>query len=154
AKMSLDLREQQTLAAACAKVPDARLVPTLSRMLDPRQYGLRWQAMEALLKIDNDEAASVVRPHLAEEPNLDRKLQIAEFLGRHGLRDGYPYAIEHLSEPSLREQAVAALAAIREPGAVEALEKVWATGHDHAWSSAAIRALGRLGAAQFAPRML
>src|SRR5262249_51496680 len=116
AKSPLDHGERRAVAAACIRVPDPRLVPALAAMLDPRQPDLRWQAVEALLKIDNDEAASVLRPHLAEEGDLHRKLQIAEFLGRHKLRDGYPYAIEHMSEPHLREQAVAALAAIREPG--------------------------------------
>ncbi len=39
-----------------------------------------------------------------------RMLQMAEFLGRHGFRGGAPYAIEHLSGPALRDQAVQALA--------------------------------------------
>ncbi len=37
---------------------------------------------------------------------------MAEFLGRHGIHDGYPYAIEHMAEPELLDQAIAALAAI------------------------------------------
>ena len=72
------------------------------------------------MKIDTDNAAKALQPHLVQETNLQRKIEIAEFLGRHGIRDGYPYAIEHMSEPYLREEAILALAAIREPRAVGA----------------------------------
>ena len=54
-------------AAACAKVADPRLVPSLAGLLDPRYNDVRWHATEALRKIDTDEAASVLWPHLAQE---------------------------------------------------------------------------------------
>jgi HEAT repeat protein len=117
----------------------------LAELLDPHGPQLRWQAVEALEKIDTDGAAQALQPHLLEEANLLRKLELAEFLGRHGFRDGYPFAMEHLSEPSLREQAVSALAAIREPRAPEELRRILQTSHDLAWNSAAVLALGRLG---------
>src|SRR5229473_8546687 len=123
-------------------------------MLDPRRSDLRWHAVEALRKINTAEAAEALQPHLKEEADLLRKLQIAEFLGRHGIRDGYPYAIEHLSEPYLREQAISALAAIREPRALGELRKILETSNDIAWNSAAVRALGALGASDFAPQFL
>jgi len=79
---------------------------------------------------------------------------MAEFLGRHGIRDGYPYAVEHMSEPYLREHAISALAAIREPGAAGELGKILNTSNDVAWSSAAVRGLGRLGVAELAQQFL
>ncbi len=152
----LDLRhgEKASFARAAAKVADARLVPALSGMLSPRRPDLRWLATDALLKIDTDAAAEALRPHLKEEEDLHRKLVLAEFLGKHGLRDGYPYAMEHLSEPSLVEQAAAALAAIREPKAVPVLREILKTSNDTTWNSAAIRALGALGEKEFAPQFL
>jgi len=86
--------------------------------------------------------------------DLSRKLELAEFLGRHGIRDGYPYAIEHMSEPFLREQAISALAAIREPRAVQELRKIFETSNDVGWNSAAIRGLGRMGAVELMPQFL
>ena len=150
----LDRAERVALARASTDLADPRLIPLLAKMLDPRQPDVRWHASEALRKIDTDEAAQTLRPHLAEETDLLRKLQLAESLGRHGIRDGYPYAIEHLSEPGLLEQAIAALAAIREPKAGPALRTVWETSNDQAWNIAAVRALGRLGQSECAPRML
>jgi HEAT repeat protein len=129
-------------------------VPALGTLLGPRQPALRYQAIEALRRIDTDEAASLLWPHLGEEGDLSRKLQLAEFLGRHGFRGGYPYAIEHMSEPALRDQAVEALAAIREPKAIPELRRIWESSHDLAWNAAAIRALGRLGQAEITPRLL
>jgi HEAT repeat protein len=146
--------ERLAFATACVKVADARLVPALGGMLDPRHYDVRWQATEALRRIDTDEAASVVWPHLSQEVDLLRKLQLAEFLGRHGFRGGYPYAIEHMSSAQLQDAAVEALAAIREPKAVPELRKIWESSNDPGWNAAAIRALGRLGQADIAPRLL
>jgi HEAT repeat protein len=150
----LDLEERLALAHSSVRVADPRLVPALGGLLDPRQPALRYQAIEALRRIDTDEAASVLWLHLGEEGDLLRKLQLAEFLGRHGFRGGYPYAIEHMSEPTLRDQAVEALAAIREPKAIAELRRIWESSHDRAWNAAAIRALGRLGQAEIAPRLL
>jgi HEAT repeat protein len=59
-----------------------------------------------------------------------------------------------LSEPYLREEAVSALAAIREPRAVGELRKILETSNDVAWNSAAVRALGALGASDLAPQFL
>ena len=146
--------ERLAFATACVKVVDLRLVPTLGGMLDPRYQDIRWQASEALRLIDTDEAASVLWPHLAQESDLLRKLQIAAFLGRHGFRGGYPYAIEHMSVPQLQDAAVEALAAIREPKAVPELRKIWESSNDLGWNAAAIRALGRLDQADIGPRLL
>jgi len=83
-----------------------------------------------------------------------RKLEIAEFLGRHQIRDGYPYAIEHMSELHLRDQAVAALAAIREPKALGELHQILKSSNDLEWNRAAIRALGRLGEKGYSEQFL
>lgn len=153
-KLPLERNERMAFAAASCELPDPELVPALRAMLDLREPEIRWHAVEALKKIDTDEAAKALRPLLREEPDLLRKLEIAEFLGRHGLRDGYPYAIEHVAEPRLREQAVAALAAIREPNAGPELKHVLETSNDLAWKSAAIRVLGRLGEVEFGSQFL
>jgi HEAT repeat protein len=146
--------ERLAFATACVKVADPRLVPMLGGLLDPRYQDIRWHASEALRLIDTDEAASVLWPHLAQESDLLRKLQIAAFLGRHGFRGGYPYAIEHMSAPQLQDAAVEALAAIREPKAVPEIRKIWESSNDLGWNAAAIRALGRLDQADIGPRLL
>jgi len=154
AKLTLNHDERQALVSACKKVANAQLVATLATMLVPTQQDIWWYAVDGLIKIDTDDAAKALQPHLLQETNLQRKLEIAEFLGRHGIRDGYPYAIEHMSEPYLREQAISALAAIREPRAVGELRKILEMSNDIAWNSAAVRALGALGASDFVPQFL
>ena len=153
-KLDLNPSEKSQFAYAAMRVADARLVPALTTMLSPRHEELRWQAFEALNKIDTDEAARAMRTHLKEEFNLHRKLIIAAFLGRHGIRDGYPYAMEHVSEPGLTETAVYALAAIKDPRAVPVLRQILKESNDTTWNSAAIRALGALGEKEFAPQFL
>lgn len=154
AKLTLNHEERHAFVSACKKVADARLVATLATMLTPTQQDIWWHAVDALIKIDTDDAAKTLQPHLLQETNLQRKLEIAKFLGRHGIRDGYAYAIEHMSEPNLREQAISALAAIHEPRAVGELRKILEMSNDIAWNSAAVRALGALGASDFAPQFL
>jgi HEAT repeat protein len=154
AKLSLNHDERRAFVSACQKVASAPLVAPLATMLVPAQQDIWWSAVDALIKIDSDGAAKALQPHLVQETNLQRKIQIAGFLGRHGIRDGYPYAIEHMSEPYLREEAISALAAIREPRALGELRKVLETSNDVAWNSAAVRALGALGASDLAPRFL
>ena len=151
-KLSLDHSERLAFASASAKIANIRLVTPLANMFAPNQQDVRWKAVEALTKIDTDDAAKALQPHLREEANLLRKLEMAEFLGRHGIRDGYPYAIEHMSELYLREQAISALAAIREPRAVGELRKIFETSNDISWNAAAVRGLGRLGVVELAPQ--
>jgi HEAT repeat protein len=154
AKLPLNHDERMAFVSACRKVASAPLVPPLATMLVPAQQDIWWTAVDGLVKIDTDDAAKALQPHLVQETNLQRKIEIAEFLGRHGIRDGYPYAIEHMSEPYLREEAISALAAIREPRAVGELRKILETSNDVAWNSAAVRALGALGASDLAPQFL
>jgi HEAT repeat protein len=154
AQLALDPAERQQLANVCAKLADARFIPLFAGMLDPRYPGLRWSAVEGLRKINTAEAAKVLQPHLREEADLARKLQIAEFLGRHGVRDGYPYALEHMSEPGLLEEAVAALAAIHDARTVPELRDILRTSNNTAWNGAAVRGLGALGEKGFAPQFL
>ena len=153
-KLSLDDEERYSFALASKKLADPRLVAPLAGMLGPSQQNVRWAAVEALIKINTDEAAKTLQVPLRQEMDLSRKLELAEFLGRHGIRDGYPYAIEHMSEPFLREQAISALAAIREPRAVQELRKIFETSNDVGWNSAAIRGLGRMGAVELTPQFL
>lgn len=154
AKLPLNHDERRAFVSACRKVASAPLVPALATMLVPAQQDIWWTAVDALVKIDTEDAAKALQPHLLQETNLQRKIEIAEFLGRHGIRDGYPYAIEHMSEPYLREEAISALAAIRELRAVGELRKILETSNDVAWNGAAVRALGALGASDLAPQFL
>jgi HEAT repeat protein len=147
-------QESLAFAHACSRVADPRLVTAISTLLDPRQWQVRAHAVLALEKIDNDEAASALWPHLDEEVDLSRKLQLIAFLGRHGFRDGYAQAIEHLSQQALRDQAVEALGAIGEPRAIPELRRIWQTSNDLAWNGAVIRALARLGQADIAPKLM
>ena len=147
-------QESLAFASACARMADPRFIPAVSTLLDPRQWQVRAYAVEALTKIDTDEAASALWPHLDEEPDLSRKLKLIAFLGRHGFREGYAQALEHLSQMNLREEAVEAIAAIAEPKAIPELRRIWQTSNDLAWNAAAIRALARLGQADIAPRLL
>ena len=147
-------QESLAFATHCARMADSRFIPAVSTLLDPRQWQVRAYAVEALTKIDTDEAASALWPHLDEEPDLSRKLKLIAFLGRHGFREGYAQALEHLSQVNLREEAVEAIAAIAEPKAIPELRRIWQTSNDLAWNAAAIRALARLGQADIAPSLL
>ena len=151
---TLDDGERLAFAEAAEKVLDPRLVPALATLLDPHGRSLRDRSIDVLIRIDTDDAARALQPHLAEEPDLGQKLRLAEFLGRHGLRDGYAYALEHMSSGGLREQAISALAAIRDPRAVAELRSIWKSSNDLDWDSAAIRALGALGDKESAAAML
>jgi HEAT repeat protein len=166
-KLELEENERIAFAEACFRVADScaagdsdchraagELVPPLSAMLDRGDSEAWHDAAEALIKIDTDEAAKSLQPHLREERDLQEKMKMAEFLGRHGIRDGYPYAIEHMAEPELLEQAIAALAAMRDPRAVPELRKILETSNDLEWNTAAVRALGRLDAKEFATQFL
>src|SRR6202007_2588557 len=54
----------------------------------------------------------------------------------------------------LREQAISALAAIREPRAPGELRKILETSNDVAWNSAGVRAVGAVGASDLASQFL
>ena len=154
--LPLDSSEQSFFAGVarevCARTPDERLVAPLAKLLDPDEPATHDAAVEALLSIGSPAAARALQPRIAQEQNLHRKLRIAELLGKHGMRDGYPYAIEHASEPNLTDQAVAALVAMRDPRAVEEAKRILETSNDPTWNRAAIRILGALGAKEFAPK--
>ncbi len=154
ARRALDFPERLALATACERVADPKLVPVLASLIDPTNLQVRWMALDALQKINTPEAARAAWPHLGEEADLSRRLRLAGFVGRFGYRGGYPFAIEHLSDPALREVAVEALAAIREPKAIPELHAIWQRSNDLTWNGAAIQALGRLGQADIAPRLL
>ena len=135
-----------------ARTPDERLVAPLSRLLDPEEPNTRSAAVEALLTIGSPAAARALQPAIGHERNLHTKLRIAELLGKNGMRDGYPYAIEHVSESHLTDQAVAALVAMRDPRTLDEAKRILEASNDTAWNSAAIRILGALGAKDLAPR--
>jgi HEAT repeat protein len=162
AEMPLNAQERHAFAMTAGtisgKSPKHRalypLVTPLATMLDPSEAQTRYAAIVALVNIDAPTAARALQPHLREETNLTQKLLMAEFLGRHGIRDGYPYVIEHMSEPHLLERAVAALAAIGETRAIEQSRRILETSNDEAWNGAAIRVLGAMGERNMVPRFL
>jgi len=162
AELPLSAQERRTFTAAAstvtAKFPKngalEPLVKPLAMMLDPREAQARSAAISALIDIDTTAAVRALQPRLREETDLSQKLLMAEFLGRHGVRDGYPYAIEHMSEPHLLERAVAALAAIGDTRAIEESQKILETSNDEAWNGAAIRVLGAMDVRKMAPRFL
>ena len=55
-------------------------------MLAPTEPDVRWGATEALIKIDSDDAAKTLQPHLGEETDLTRKLEIAGYVPLSTLR--------------------------------------------------------------------
>jgi len=162
AELPLNAQERRAFAAAASTVTAEfpkngslePLVKPLAMMLDPREAQTRSAAISALIDIDTAAAVRALQPRLREEIDLSQKLLMAEFLGRHGVRDGYPYAIEHMSEPHLLERAVAALAAIGDTRAVEESRKILETSNDEAWNGAAIRVLGAMDVRKMAPRFL
>ncbi|MGH6887381.1 MAG: hypothetical protein ACREGK_15050, partial [Geminicoccales bacterium] len=106
---------------------------------------LRTSVLTVLRKIDTPEAASAARPELGPERDLAEKLRLAAFLGRHGYPDGYPFAVEHMSEDYLREDAVAALVAMCDSRTVEEMRRILETSNDDAWNASAVLVLGGLG---------
>lgn len=142
---ALTSSEQVAFVRACEDRPSPELVSALSTMLDPRQQGLRRMAADLLLKIDTRDAARAVQPHLAEEADLGYKLTLAAFLGRHGFDNGYPYALEHMSDQRYLEAAVVAIAAIGKADSADQLLDVYRNSNDPDWKQAAVRALGLLG---------
>ena len=156
AALPLNSGERYVLASrageVCARTPDERLVAPLAAWLDPDQPDTRRAAVDALLAIGSPAAARALQPVIAQERNLLTKLRIAELLGKNGMRDGYAYAIEHVSEADLTDQAVAALVAMRDPRTLGEAKKILETSNDTTWNRAAIRILGALGAKELAPK--
>ena len=124
-------------------------------MLDPRRVyvQLRWLAAKLLMDIDTRAAAQPLRPHMPTEQDLVRKLRFATFLGRHGFDDGYPFALEHLSERRYLEGALEAIAGIAKPGTAKQLLDIYARSNDRDWKRAAVRGLGLLRYAAFAEEL-
>jgi HEAT repeat protein len=151
---SLNVAERLTFAQACLAAADPRLVPALGALLDPRQWNIRALAVEALRKIDTDEAASVLRLHLDGELDPASKLRLIAFLARHNIHDGDTVALESLADANLREEAIDAVVAAAGPKVVGELQRIWQTSNDPTSNAAAFRALARLGQQDIAPRLL
>jgi len=151
---SLNAAERVTFAQACVRAADPRLVPALGALLDPRQWNVRTVAVDALLKINSDEAASVLRLHLDEEADPARKLRVTAFLARHNVHDGDTAALESLADANLREEAIDAVVAAGGPKVEAELRRIWRTSNDPVSNAAAFRALARLGRQDIAPELL
>ena len=155
-ELGLTRAEKEAFVRASRRAPAPELAPALGEMLDPRRdyVQLRRLAAELLMDIDSRAAAQALRPHMPTEQNLVRKLRFAAFLGRHGFDDGYPFALEHLSEPRYLEAALEAIAGIARPGTAEQLLDIYASSNDRDWKRAAVRGLGLLGHAAFAEELV
>lgn len=151
--LGLTTAEKETFVRASRWAPAPELASALGDMLDPRRVQLRRLATELLMDIDTKAAAQALRPHVPTELNLARKLRFAAFLGRHGFDDGYPFAIEHLSERGYLEAALEAIAGIAKPGTAEQLLEIYSSSNDSAWKGAAVRGLGLLRHAAFADEL-
>ena len=149
-ELGLTTAEKEAFVLASRWAPAPELAPALGDMLDPRHVRLRGLATELLMEIDTSTAAQALRPHISTERNLARKLRYAAFLGRHGFDDGYPFALEHLSDPGYLEAALEAIASIAKPGTAEQLLDLYASSNDSGWKRAAVRGLGLLGHVPFA----
>ena len=149
-------KEAFVRASQFAPVPElaSALGDILGDTLDLRHFRLRRLATELLMEIDTGTAAQALRPHISTERNLVQKLRFAAFLGRHGFDDGYPYALEHLSDPGYLEAALEAIVGIAKPGTVEQLLDLYASSNDRDWKRAAVRGLGLLGHAAFAEELV
>lgn len=150
----LSRRERIAFAAAGENIGDARLIPSLAALLNPDVRDVHWRAVDALRNIGTLEAAEALWPYLPQEANLGRKLEIAEFLARHGIDAGAAYALEHLSQPQLLEAAIAVLAAIGSPESTSTLRTIAASSNDVTWTGAAIRALGAMEDHELEPRLI
>ena len=148
----LSLAERAELLIACNINPSPQLASALGPMLNPANPRLRILATRLLLQIDTRDAARALRPHLAEETNLERKLELAAFLGRHGFDDGYAYAVEHL--PQYPDAAAAAIAAINRRESVDELLSIYETSNDIRWQHGAVRALGLIGHKPFQDELI
>ena len=153
-ELGLTSAEKEAFVRASRWAPTPELAPALGDMLDPRRVRLRRLAAELLMEIDTKAAAQALRPHMGSERDLVRKLRFAAFLGRHGFDDGYPFAIEHLSEPRYLEAALEAIVGIAKPGTAEQLLDVYASSNDSGWKRAAVRGLGLLGHTAFAEELV
>lgn len=151
---ALKATERYTFARACLRAADPRLVPALGTLLDPREGNIRMLAADALLKVNTDEAASVLRMHLEEEADPSRKLRLIAFLARHNIHDGGAAALESLADANLREEAIDAVVAAGGPKGINELQKIWQTSNDPISNAAAFRALARLGQQDIAPKLL
>ncbi len=151
---SLTITERFTFAHACLRVADPRLVPAIEGLLDPRQWNVRTLAVDALRKINTDEAASVLRLHLEEEVWAPGKLRVIAFLARHNIHDGDAAALESLADANVAEEAIDAVVAAGGPKVVAELQRIWQTSNDPTSNAAAFRALARLGQQDIVPKLL
>ena len=154
--LGLTVAEKEAFVRSSRWAPAPELASALGDMLDPRRVYVQLGrlAAELLMDIDTKAAARALRPHMPTELNLARKLRFAAFLGRHGFDDGYPFAIEHLSERRYLEAALEAIAGIAKPGTAEQLLDIYAGSNDSGWKRAAVRGLGLLRHAAFAGELV
>ena len=153
-ELGLSNSEQEAFVQACEQTPSPQLVSALTDMLDPRHPRLRRLAADLLMEIDTKKAGQALRRHMAEETDLAYKLRLAAFLGGHGFDDGYPYALEHMSDPRYLEAAVEALAAIKKSGTANRLLDIYRNSNDLGWKRAAVRALGLIGHMPFQDELI
>ncbi|MCZ6617862.1 MAG: hypothetical protein O7E57_06990, partial [Gammaproteobacteria bacterium] len=153
-EIGLTTSEQEAFVQACEHTPSPQLVSALSDMLDPRHRRLSRLAANLLMEIDTKAAARALRAHMPEEADLAYKLHLAAFLGTHGFDDGYPFALEHMSDPRYLEAAVEALATINSSGTSDELLEIYGTSNDLGWKRAAVRTLGLLGHKAFQDELL
>ncbi len=146
--------DEQALAIAFEALRDERAVSQLVKWLQHVNFNVRWAAFGALSAIDSGEAIAAIRLRMKSEHDLRLKLRMASALGRHGIIDGYPFAIEHVADPGITQYAAEALAAIGDPRAGKQLHEILEQSNDAQWNAAALHALAVMGDASVKPRLV
>lgn len=129
------------IAKGLGRYRDDRAVPILAAWLRGRDTLLKEVALSALEEIDSPAAAQQARLALRTEGELLLKLRLCRFLGRHGIRDGFPIALEHLSDGGYSIPAALALAALDDPRTEESLSQILEAQPSNRWRAAALTGL-------------
>jgi len=146
--------DRQHIAWALGWVGDDRAVPVLAGWLRGDNYQVKEVALAALENIDSPAAAREVRPLLKSEAHLPYKLRLARLLARHGMRDGYALATEHLADVDHTAAAALVLAALDDPRTAKDLSAIVATRPDRRWHAAALTGLAAIGDAAARKQLL
>jgi hypothetical protein len=101
--------EARKALASELSYPDARMLDALAgggkellALLQPRlshqDVWTRWSALQAIGRMEGDEALAEIRRRMADEADEVREAA-AQILCRRGLREGVPLALEHSGKP-------------------------------------------------------
>ncbi|MEX0936936.1 MAG: HEAT repeat domain-containing protein, partial [Pirellulales bacterium] len=142
---SLATADRQQLPQALGRLGDDRAVPALIRLFDDDNNVTKENALAALEAIDSTLAAREVRPLVRSEAGLTYKLRLSRLVARHGYRDGYSLATEHLADNDQTAPAALVLIALDDPRMSDDLTAILTAQPDSRWRAAALTGLAALG---------